>query len=148
LSAKTLLPTNQASTHRRVTEKPLTFEPIKPKLVGRTRKLVAGKLAGTRGIKAELEEIGINPTEDQLKEIVKRVKDLGDKGKMVTDADLLALTSAVMGEVIGEEKIVDLCDLAVMTGIKVIPTASVRLTIDGKEIHCRGNRRWPSGLRA
>jgi len=69
----------------------------------------------------------------KLKEIVQRVKDLGDKGKMVTDADLLALTSAVMGEVISEEKIVDLCDMAVVTGIKVIPTASVRLVLDGKE---------------
>ena len=125
---------HESGIHTRgVTEKPLTFEPIKPELVGRTRKLVAGKLAGSRGIKAELEEIGINPSEEQLKEIVQRVKDLGNKGKMVTDADLLALTSAVMGEVIGEEKIVELCDLAVITGIKVIPTASVRLVLDGKE---------------
>ncbi|MBE3115970.1 2-isopropylmalate synthase, partial [Candidatus Bathyarchaeota archaeon] len=125
---------HESGIHTRgVTEKPLTFEPIKPELVGRKRKLVAGKLAGTRGIKAELEEIGINPSEEQLKEIVQRVKDLGNKGKMVTDADLLALTSAVMGEVIGEEKIVELCDLAVITGIKVIPTASVRLVLDGKE---------------
>jgi 2-isopropylmalate synthase len=125
---------HESGIHTRgVTEKPLTFEPIDPALVGRTRKLVAGKLAGTRGIKAELEEIGINPTEEQLKEIVQRVKELGDKGKMVTDADLLALTSAVMGEVIREEKIVDLCDMAVVTGIKVIPTASVRLVLDGKE---------------
>jgi 2-isopropylmalate synthase len=125
---------HESGIHTRgVTVKPLTFEPIKPELVGRTRKLVAGKLAGTRGIKAELEEIGIHPSEEQLKEIVQRVKDLGDKGKMVTDADLFALTSAVMGEVVGEEKIVDLCDLAVVTGIKVIPTASVRLALDGKE---------------
>jgi 2-isopropylmalate synthase len=125
---------HESGIHTRgVTVKPLTFEPIKPEVVGRTRKLVAGKLAGTRGIKAELEEIGIHPTEEQLKEIVQRVKDLGDKGKMVTDADLLALTSAVMGGVIQEEKIVDLCDLAVVTGIKVIPTASVRLVLDGKE---------------
>jgi 2-isopropylmalate synthase len=125
---------HESGIHTRgVTVKPLTFEPIKPEVVGRTRKLVAGKLAGTRGIKAELEDVGIHPTEDQLKEIVQRVKDLGDKGKMVTDADLLALTSAVMGEVLGEEKIVDLCDLAVVTGIKVIPTASVRLVLDGKE---------------
>ena len=71
--------------------------------------------------------------EKQLKEIVKRIKELGDKGKMVTDADLVAITSAVIGEVIAEEKIVNLCDLAVMTGIKVIPTASVRLVLDGKE---------------
>jgi 2-isopropylmalate synthase len=125
---------HESGIHTRgVTVKPLTFEPIKPELVGRTRKLVAGKLAGTRGVKAELQEIGIQPTDDQLKEIVRRVKELGDKGKMVTDADLLALTSAVMGEVIPEEKIVDLCDLAVVTGIKVIPTASVRLVLDGEE---------------
>jgi len=125
---------HESGIHTRgVTEKPLTFEPIDPELVGRTRKLVAGKLAGTRGIKAELDEVGIHPTEEQLKEIVKRVKELGDKGKMVTDADLLALTSAVMGQVIDEEKIVDLCDMAVVTGIKVIPTASIRLTLDGKE---------------
>jgi 2-isopropylmalate synthase len=125
---------HESGIHTRgVTEQPLTFEPINPELVGRTRKLVAGKLAGTRGIKAELEEIGIHPTEEQLKEIVQRVKELGDKGKMVTDADLLALTSAVIGEVVGEEKIVDLCDMAVITGIKVIPTASVRLMLDGKE---------------
>jgi 2-isopropylmalate synthase len=125
---------HESGIHTRgVTEKPLTFEPIDPALVGRTRKLVAGKLAGTRGIKAELEEVGIHPNEEQLKEIVQRVKQLGDKGKMVTDADLLALTSAVMGEVLGEQKRVDLCDMAVVTGIKVIPTASVRLTLDGKE---------------
>jgi 2-isopropylmalate synthase len=125
---------HESGIHTRgVTVKPLTFEPIKPELVGRTRKLVAGKLAGTRGVKAELEDVGIHPTEEQLREIVQRVKDLGDKGKMVTDADLIALTSVVMGEVIGEEKIVDLSDLAVITGIKVIPTASVKLVLDGKE---------------
>ncbi len=125
---------HESGIHTRgVTEKPLTFEPIKPELVGRTRKLVAGKLAGTRGIKAELEEISIHPTEEQLKDIVRRVKALGDKGKMVTDADLIALTSSVVGEVIGEEKVVSLSDLAVMTGVKVIPTASVRLVLDGKE---------------
>src|SRR4030065_2879034 len=125
---------HESGIHTRgVTVKPLTWEPIKPELVGRTRKLVAGKLAGTRGVKAELEEVGIHPTEEQLKEIVQRIKDLGDKGKMVTDADLIALTSAVIGEVIQEEKIVDLCDLAVVTGIKVIPTASVKLVLDGKD---------------
>ncbi len=125
---------HESGIHTRgVTVNPLTFEPIKPELVGRTRKLVPGKLAGTRGIKAELEEIGVHPSEEQLKEIVQRVKDLGDKGKMVTDADLIALTGAVMGEVVGEQKIIDLCDLAVVTGIRVIPTASVKLVLDGKE---------------
>jgi len=112
---------------------PRTFEPIRPELVGRRRRLVAGKHAGTRGIKTELEEVGIHPTKQQLKDIVERVKYLGDKGKLVTDADLLAITRAVTGRVVKEEKIVDLKDLAVVTGIKVIPTASVKLVLDGNE---------------
>ncbi|RLG93134.1 2-isopropylmalate synthase, partial [Candidatus Bathyarchaeota archaeon] len=87
--------------------KPLTFEPISPELVGRRRKLIAGKLAGRHGIRAELREAGIHPTEKQLKEIVKRVKELGDKGKTVTDADLFAIARAVMGGV-SEERAVDL----------------------------------------
>ena len=125
---------HESGIHTRgVTVVPLTFEPIKPELVGRRRKLVAGKHAGTRGIKAELEETGIYPNEEQLMEIVNRVKELGDKGKLVTDADLLAITRAVMGGVVEEEKIVDLIDLAVVTGIKVIPTASVKLIVDDKE---------------
>jgi len=125
---------HESGIHTRgITEHPLTFEPISPEIVGRTRKLVAGKLAGTRGIQAELNEIGIHPNQTQLIEIVQRVKELGDKGKSVTDADLIAITSAVMGQIIGEEKIVNLCDMAIITGIKVLPTASVRLTIDGQE---------------
>ena len=125
---------HESGIHTRgVVVRPLTFEPIKPELVGRKRKLVAGKLAGTHGIKAELEEAGFKPTEDQLKMIVKRVKELGDKGKIVTDADLLAITRDVIGKVVEEEKVVDLVDLAVVTGIKVIPTASVKLILDGKE---------------
>ncbi|KPV63725.1 MAG: 2-isopropylmalate synthase [Candidatus Bathyarchaeota archaeon BA2] len=125
---------HESGIHTRgVTVVPLTFEPIKPELVGRKRKLVAGKLSGTSGIKAELKEAGIYPNKDQLGEIVRRVKELGDKGKTVTDADLLAITRSVMGKVVKEKRIVDLTDLAVVTGIRVIPTASVRLVLDGKE---------------
>jgi len=50
---------------------------------------------------------------------------------MVTDADLFAIARAVMG--IPEEKLIDLADLAVVTGTGVIPTASVKLVLDGKE---------------
>jgi hypothetical protein len=125
---------HESGIHTRgVAAMPSTFEPIKPELVGRRRRLAAGKLAGTRGIKADLADAGVRPDEAQLKEIVKRVKELGDKGKKVTDSDLMAITGAVMGEIIEEEKIVDLRDLAVVTGIRVIPTASVKLVMDGKE---------------
>ncbi|MEM2320619.1 MAG: 2-isopropylmalate synthase [Candidatus Bathyarchaeia archaeon] len=112
--------------------KPITFEPFDPELVGRRRKIIAGKHAGRHGIKATLEEAGFYPTEEQLKKIVERVKELGDKGKTVTDADLFAIARAVMGRA-HEEEIVKLADLVVTTGFRVTPTASVKLLIDGKE---------------
>jgi 2-isopropylmalate synthase len=68
-----------------------------------------------------------------LRDIVNRVKELGDKGKSVTDADLFAIARTVLGKVKEEKMVVDLVDLAVVTGIKVIPTASVKLILDGKE---------------
>jgi len=123
---------HESGIHTRgVVVKPLTFEPIKPETVGRKRRLIAGKLAGKHGIKSELAEAGIYPNDKQLSEIVNRTKELGDKGKMVTDADLFAISRAIIG--ISEEKLIDLADLAVVTGTGVIPTASVKLVLDGKE---------------
>ncbi len=112
---------------------PLTYEPLRPELVGRKRWFLAGKHAGTHGISNSLKEAGLQPTEEQLKEIVTRVKELGDKGKTVTDADLLAIALAVMGKTIHGEKVIDLTDLAVMTGNRILPTASVKISLDGKE---------------
>ncbi len=120
-------------THGLVAQ-PLTYEPIPPEFVGRRRRFIAGKHAGTHGIRAELEEMGVYPNETQLKEIVSRVKDLGDKGKTVTDTELLTITREVMGITVEEAKRpVQLAELAVMTGTKMTPTASVRLVINGKE---------------
>lgn len=66
-------------------------------------------------------------------EIVSRVKALGDKGKTVTDADLIAITEAILGKSSHRERVLDLVDLAVVTGKGLVPTASVRLRLDGKE---------------
>jgi len=123
---------HESGIHTRgIVVQPLTFEPIKPETVGRKRRLIAGKLAGKHGIKSELAEAGILPNEKQLSEIVNRTKELGDKGKMVTDVDLFAIARTVIG--IPEEKFIDLADLAVVTGAGVIPTASVKLVLEGKE---------------
>ena len=112
-----------------ILSKPLTYEPIPPEIVGRTRRLAVGKHAGSRGIKAALEEMGLHPSEEHLEEIFRRVKALGDKGKIVTDADLYAVAEAVMG--LPTTRAIKLEELTVVTGNKVIPTASVRLNLNG-----------------
>ncbi|MEM2281538.1 MAG: 2-isopropylmalate synthase [Candidatus Bathyarchaeia archaeon] len=114
-----------------VVTKPETFEPLKPEMVGRKRKMVAGKHAGRQGLKAELEAVGIYVTDDQLNEIFKRVKALGDKGKPVTDTDLFAIARAVTG--IPEKNVVKLLGFTVVTGSETTPMASVKLTIHDKE---------------
>ena len=116
-----------------ITEMPLTYEPYDPALVGRRRWFQAGKHAGAHGIATQLAEAGYFPEPSHLAEIVTRVKDIGDKGKTVTDADLIAITEAVLGRASPRERILDLVDLAAVTGKGLVPTASVRLRIDGKE---------------
>ena len=111
-----------------------TFEPgiMTPEMVGHQRKLVLGKHTGKHAVKKILNDSGLNPSEIELNAILERVKDLGDKGKKVADVDLYAITEAIMGEVAHAEKHIVLEELSVMTGNMVTPTATVRLTVDGK----------------
>jgi D-citramalate synthase len=111
---------------------PSTYEPISPELVGGTRRLSPGKHAGSAGLKAALAVMGLTPTEEQLKEIQARVKSVGDKGKAVTDADLLAIAENVLG--LSSTKAIQLQEITVVSGNTVTPTASVRLKLNGKEV--------------
>jgi len=111
---------------------PLTYEPIAPELVGCTRRISAGKHSGSHAIRADLKNMGLNPGEEELKEIFQRIKDLGDKGKSVMDADVLAIAENVMG--LSKAKPIQLEEMTFVGGDKVTATASVRLKVNGKEV--------------
>ena len=111
---------------------PLTYEPVSPELVGRKRWLQAGKHAGAHGIKAMLEDFGIEPTNEQLHQIVEKQKNLADKGKAITTAELLSIAGDVMHNSKFEEKF-KLYDCHIITGMNITPTAVVRLNTDGKD---------------
>ncbi len=111
---------------------PLTYEPFPPELIGRTRRIASGKHSGSHGIRASLQEMGLNPNDNQLKEIFMRVKTLGDKGKRVSDADLQAIAEAVMG--LPKARPIKLEEITVVTGDRVTSTASVRLNLNDKII--------------
>jgi 2-isopropylmalate synthase len=113
-----------------------TFEPgiMTPEMVGHQRRLVLGKHTGKHAVKKILNDSGLNPAEQELNDILERVKALGDKGKKVADVDLYAITEAIMGEVAHADKRIVLEELSVMTGNTVTPTATVRLTVDGRQL--------------
>ena len=68
-----------------VIEEPLTYEPYLPELVGQRRQLVLGKHSGCRAVKAKLDECGFKVTNDQLCQIVKKVKESREEGKYIDD---------------------------------------------------------------
>jgi D-citramalate synthase len=74
----------------------------------------------------------LEPTKEQVKEIFGKVKKLGDRGKLVTDAEWRTIVDAVMGRT--REEMVKLEELTIISGNKVTPTASVRLKFGDKEV--------------
>jgi len=109
-----------------------TYEPIKPEVIGRERKIVLGKHAGRSSVTLAVKEMGLTVDDTQLQEVLDRVKELGDHGKRVTDADLQTITETVLN--IQREAKVVLEEYTVVSGNRVIPTASVRMRVDGKEV--------------
>ena len=109
-----------------------TYEPMTPELVGRKRKFIIGKHMGTHGLDNRLKELGLNVDENQLKQICDDIKELADKGKTVSDVDLQVIADNVLE--INHEDRIKLDELTIVSGNKVMPTASVKITIDGEEI--------------
>ena len=109
-----------------------TYEPITPELVGHRRRFVIGKHVGTKGLDNRLKELGITVEKENLNEIFHKVKDLGDKGKTVTDTDLEAIAEHVLN--IEQEKKIKLDEVTIVSGNKIRPTASIKMDIEDKEI--------------
>ncbi|RJT05339.1 LeuA family protein, partial [Halococcus sp. IIIV-5B] len=63
-----------------------TFEPgvMTPEMVGASRELVLGKHTGTHSVRERLVEAGYSPTDDEVRECTRRVKDFGAEKERVT----------------------------------------------------------------
>ncbi len=116
------------------------YEPYPPETVGRERRLALGKHTGRASVEATLEEHGVEASDGEIGEIAGRVTELGDRGRRVTDADLLAIAEDVTGD--DRERIVELLDLNATSG-GAVPTASVRLDVAGEERVAAGTGSGP-----
>jgi len=116
-----------------------TYEPITPEDVGARRRLVLGKHVGAHGVAAKLKELRIEASDDQIKEITKKVKDLGDKSKRVTEEDLLAIAQDITGSVPKEKRLVELLDLEIHDKLGKKSVASVKLKVRGKVVESKSD---------
>lgn len=110
---------------------PSTYEAFGPELVGVQRNIVMGKHSGAHSVRSKLSEYGIDLADEQIDQIVEKVKRLADSGKEVDDAELVALASHILGE--RESRKVKLKEFAVFTGMNTTPTAMVSIEVNGEK---------------
>jgi 2-isopropylmalate synthase len=103
----------------------MTYEIMRPETVGVNRSnLVLGKHSGRHALSTHLSEMGYDMSEEELARAFERFKELADKKKVVTDADLEAMME---DEAYHLEEIFRLDGLQVTCGTMGMPTATVRL---------------------
>jgi 2-isopropylmalate synthase len=110
-----------------------TYEIMRPETVGLTHsRLVLGKHSGRHAFKSRLVEMGYGLNEAELDKAFVRFKDLADKKKIITDADLEAL---VADEFYQPREVYVLDGLQVACGTMGMPTATVRLRGPDGKVH-------------
>jgi 2-isopropylmalate synthase len=111
----------------------LTYEIMRPETVGVTHtRLVLGKHSGRHALKTRLKDLGYDLSEAELDKAFERFKNLADKKKTITDADLEAL---VADEFYQPREVFTLDSLQVACGTMGMPTATVRLRGPDGRLH-------------
>jgi len=102
-----------------------TYEIMTPETVGLSQSnLVLGKHSGRHAFRVRLQDLGFDLEGEQLDEAFQRFKELADKKKVVTDADIEALIADAF---YGPEEVFRLEGLQVACGQPGMPTATIKL---------------------
>ena len=113
-----------------------TYEIMTPKSVGIPKSsLILGKLSGRHAFKERLKELGFQLSEEDFGLAFNRFKELADKKREIYDEDI---ESIVVEEILRMPRRFKLVYLNVIAGNITVPTATVKLEVDGKLIQEAG----------
>jgi 2-isopropylmalate synthase len=119
----------------------MTYEIMKPETIGLSaNKLVLGKHSGRHALKTHLKDLGYDLSDDEMKLVFSKFKELADKKKHVMDEDLEAI---VTEGILRTADVFKLDYLHVTAGTTVLPMASVRLEINGRMVQDAGYGNGP-----
>ncbi|MBN1546868.1 MAG: 2-isopropylmalate synthase, partial [Syntrophaceae bacterium] len=108
----------------------ITYEIMTPQSVGISdSNIVLGKHSGRHAVSEHLKSMGFNLTGDQLNRVTAKVKELADVKKDIFDEDLEAI---VYEQLFRAEDKYKLDYLNVVSGSVAVPTATMRMSIDGE----------------
>jgi 2-isopropylmalate synthase len=122
---------HEAGIHQHgVIESKRTYEIMDARSIGLTdSQLVLGKHSGKHAFERRLNELGYELTSDQLERAFVRFKEVADIRKEVSDRELESIAS---DELHGVPEVYGLDYLHVVSGNQTVPSATIRLTKDGK----------------
>jgi 2-isopropylmalate synthase len=124
-----------------VLKNPMTYEIMRPETIGLSaNKLVLGKHSGRHALRDRLRDMGYELSDEELKLVFKRFKELADKKKHVVDEDLEVI---VTEGILRTEDIFVLDYLHVTCGTTVLPMASVKLSVNGRSVKGAGYGNGP-----
>ncbi len=124
-----------------VLKNPMTYEIMKPDTIGLSAsKLVLGKHSGRHALRSHLKEMGYDLSDEELKLVFKKFKELADKKKHVVDEDLEVI---ITEGILRTAEIFQLEYLHVTSGTTVIPMATVKLLINGRPVQGTGYGNGP-----
>lgn len=123
---------HEAGIHQHgVLENTLTYEIMEPESVGWTASnLVLGKHSGKHALRARLSELGVDLTDDELRGVFARFKQLCDRKKVVHDEDLFTILTPEGDEA---DQVFALQTVLFQSGNSILPTATVTLRV-GDEV--------------
>jgi len=114
-----------------------TYEIMRPESVGASQtRLVLGKHSGRHALHSRLMSLGFALDDNELDVIFDRFKNLADKKKMITDADLEAL---IADELYQPRELYTLDGLQVSCGTMGMPTATIRLRDPEGKLHIQAS---------
>jgi 2-isopropylmalate synthase len=114
----------------------LTYEIVTPESVGIPKStLVLGKLSGRHAFRERLKDLGFRLSEKDFELAFSRFKELADKKREIYDEDM---ESIVVEEILRMPRRFKLVYLNVITGNITVPTATVKMEVDGKIIQEAG----------
>ncbi|MBW1769218.1 MAG: 2-isopropylmalate synthase [Deltaproteobacteria bacterium] len=114
----------------------MTYEIMEPGTVGLgANRLVLGKHSGRHAFRQRLNDLGYDLEKEDLDRLFNKFKELADKRKELQDEDIEAL---VAEEILRIPDVYRLLYLNVVSGTVAVPTATVKLMIEGEEAQGAG----------
>jgi len=110
---------------------------LSPERFARKHSYALGKMSGKASLTNNLDELGIQLSDEEKAKVLERVVQLGDSKQVVTAEDLPFIIADVMES--KEYHHITLLNCHINTGFKVASTASVCVDIEGEELQGTGS---------